>query len=725
MTPRNSLPILIVTASQNEAEQINGILRKAGYPVKPIWVSNLEDASQSIQQQRPDLILCSTSVAGASFQEIVNLRDMALPNVPIIALSDDTVSAVVAEIINTGARDLISLQQPEHLQAVVARELEVLQLARDLEQKALVLKEYEQRIDLVMNDTKDAIAYVEDGIVLSVNPTFLELFGYASSGELEALPMLELFDSNSHAAIKEALKVTARGKTVKPLKVKGKHGKGQTFDTTIEIARTEVGGTPALEILIRDESSSQHNETQIQIQMQTQVQHQAQAQIDLLSQKLAASVQQLATVRNLDLLTGFINRIHFIEVLRQQLAQKQSKAVRALIYIKPDKFSSVSEKVGIIAGDGIIKGLADLIRGHVDKEDVVARFGGTVFTIIMTRPKLKDIAGWTEKFQAMASNHVFESTGKSTSMHCSIGYVLLDEQHLDPEKALTHALEAYQQARNMEHGKVAAWAPPAIDAHGQLTDDEWKRRLTAALKSNHFMLAYQSIASLAGDAMEALDILLRMRDEQDVEIPNKDFMPAAERVGMMIAIDRWVVERSLRMLEERSQRNQPARLFVRISDQSLTDKSLLPWLEKLLSGVFFSAGHLVFQVAEKSAEKYITDTRALAAGAHRLQCGFALEHFGLGQNPLHTLGLIRQVDYIKIDGSLTAALATEEDKRELVKKFMGRAGELKIHTIAEKVEKPETMAVLYQLGIEYIQGNYIQEPDVVMGDAKEETSAAG
>ncbi|HVC38029.1 MAG TPA: response regulator, partial [Gammaproteobacteria bacterium] len=158
MSPRNALPILIVTASQNEAERLNGVLRKAGYPVRPLWVANMDDAGKSIQEQRPDLILCSMSVVGASFQDVVNLRDMALPNVPIIALSDETVPAVVAEIINTGARDLVSIEQAEHLQAVVSRELEVLQLARDLEQKGLILKEYEQRIDLVMKDSRDAIA---------------------------------------------------------------------------------------------------------------------------------------------------------------------------------------------------------------------------------------------------------------------------------------------------------------------------------------------------------------------------------------------------------------------------------------------------------------------------------------------------------------------------------------------------------------------------------------
>ncbi len=720
MSPRNALPVLVITASQNEAEHLNSLLRKAGYPVRPIWAASMDDAEKSIKEQRPDLILCSMSVIGASFPEVVKLRDMMLPNVPIIALTRVMDPVLVAEIINTGARDLVSTEQAEHLQAVVSREQEVLQLARELEQKSIALREYEQRIDLVMKESKDAIANVHDGIVLNVNPAFLELFGHKSSGDIEGMPVLELFAGASQTALRDALKLSAKGQTVKPIKVKGNHAQGETFDTVIEIARTEIDGEPALEIAIRNDSDARNAAAQAQTQ--------AQAQIDLLSQKLAASVQQLTTARNLDLLTGFVNRVHFIEVLRHELAHEgKRRAVRTVLYIKPDKFSVVSEKVGIIASDGIIKGFADLIRSSVSRDDVVARFGETVFAVLMVRAKMKEVVEWAEKFRGMVETRVFESARKSTSLTCSIGYVQLDEHQHDVEEILTHAQEAYRNARGAEGNKVAGWAPPTVDAQGQITDAEWKRRLTEALKTNRFMLVYQPIASLAGDATEVHDILVRLRDEQDNEIPNKDFFPAAERTGMLIGIDRWVVERSLRMLEDRSQQNRPARLFVRLSDQSLTDKTLMPWLEKLLGGVFFSSGHLVFQIAEKSAEKYITDTRALAEGAHRLQCGFALEHFGLGHNPLHTLDLIRHVDYLKIDGALTAALAIEEQKRETVKGFVARAAELKIHTVAEKVEKPETMTALYQLGIEYIQGNYIQEPEVVMADTATVTAtpAAG
>ncbi|MGH8282472.1 MAG: EAL domain-containing protein [Gammaproteobacteria bacterium] len=708
MSPRNALPVLIITASQNEAEQLNSLLRNAGYPVRPLWASDMDAAEKSAKQQRPDLILCSMSVTGASFQEVVKLRDMTLPNIPIIALSDTTESALVAEIIDTGARDMVSMDQTEHLRAVVSRELEVLQLAHDLEQANITLREYEQRIDLVMKESKDAIAYVHDGIILNVNPAFLELFGHKTSAEIEGQPVLELFTPESQITVKDALKLSAKGQTVKPIIVQGRHNQGEPFETTIEFARTEIEGEPALEIAIRSDEGAKEQVSQIQAH--------AQQQIDLLSQKLAASVQQLATARNLDLLTGLINRVHFIEVLRQKLAKADKTSLRALLYIKPDRFSLVTEKVGILASDGIIKGLADLIRSNTGKDDIVARFGGTVFTILMSRYKIKEIADWAANFHALVATRIFESTGKSTSLTCSIGYVLLDEHHRDAERALVHAQEAYRKASANEGGQVVAWAPPTMDDKGQLTNAEWKRVLTEALKSSRFTLAYQPIASLMGDATEILDILVRLRDEKDNEIPNKELFPAAERTGMIIGIDRWVVERSLKMLEERGKQNRPARLFVRLSDQSLTDKTLLPWLEKLLSGVFFSASQLIFQIAEKSAEKYLTDTRALAEAAHRLQCGFALEHFGLGHSPLHTLGLIQHVAYLKFDGNLTAALASDEHKRETVKKFVARAAELNIHTVAEKVEKPETMAVLYQLGIEFIQGNYVQEPEVVMAD---------
>jgi diguanylate cyclase (GGDEF)-like protein/PAS domain S-box-containing protein len=728
---------------------LNSMLRNAGHAVRPIWAATIDDAEKSLKKQKPDLILCSTSVPAAPFPDVVRLRDMTLPNVPIIAIGKSLTPDIVAELMNNGARDMVSMDQTAHLQAVVARELEVLQLARDLEKTSITLHEYEQRINLVVKESKDAITYVTDGIILSANPAFLELFGYKESSELEGTPVLELFEGASQTALKDVLKTLAKGQDAAPLDVNGKHSDGKSFGTTLEFAKVEIDGESAVAFSIRSDAGAKEAQAQAE-QAQTEAQKaqsqaeraqnqaqkaqgkveqaqffaqkvkdKAQEQIELLNQKLAAAVQQLTTYRNLDLQTGLLNRTSFLEALTKALKEPAKGSAQALVLIKPDKFTTVAEKIGVLASDVIVKSIGDLIRASSSKEDLIGRFGGTVFVSIVTRPKMKDVADWADRFRTTAASHIFQAGGKSTSLTCSIGYLEIDESRNNIEKLLDDVEEAHRSALAAGGNRTVAWTPPKTDAQGRVTDSEWTRRFTEALRGNKFVLAFQPVASLTGEATDLHDVLVRMRGDKDEEIAPKDFLPAAEQVGMMTGIDRWILEKSVAALVERNKQGRNSSLFVRISDQSLTDKGLLPWIEKLLAGALsIPPGHLVFEVAERSAEKYLTDARSFAEGVRKLKCGFALEHFGLGHDPMHTLELIGLVDYIKIDGSISAVLATDPKRNELVKNMVLKAQELKIKTVAERVERPETMAVLYTLGIEFIQGNIVQEPEVVMTDAR-------
>jgi diguanylate cyclase (GGDEF)-like protein/PAS domain S-box-containing protein len=736
LSPRSVLPVLVVAPSQNDAETLNSTLRNAGHAVRPIWVASIDDAEKSLKQQKPDLILCSTSVPAAPFADVVRLRDMTLPNVPIIAIADSIKPIIVAEIINTGARDVVSMSQVEHMQAVVSREMEVLHLARDFEQASVKLHEYEKRISLVVKESKDALTYVHDGIILSANPAFLELFGHKESGDIEGTPILELFEGDSQGTLKEALKVAGKGQAQEPLAVKGRHAGGKPFNTNLEFAQVEVDGEHAIAISIRSDAGAKEAQAKTQQAQELAVKVHAKAQEkadtlgqqidqlkeqnDQLTQKLAASVQQLTTYRNLDLYTGLLNRNRFLEVLGQAMKEPPKGAVRALIIIKPDKFTAVAEKVGVLASDNIIKALSDLIRATTEKDDQVARFGGTVFMALVVRPKLKDVGEWADKLRTAASSRIFQAGGKSTSLTVSISYVEMDGgRTTNAEKLLEDAEQAHRTAIQQGGNKVVGWTPPTVDAEGRVTDTEWQRRLTEGLKANKFILAFQPVASLTGDPTDLHDVLVRLRGDKDEEIPPKDFLPAAERINMMPAIDRWILENSVKMMAERAKQGHKSSLFVRLSDQSLTDKNFLPWIEKLLGTVTgIEPGHLIFEIPEKSAEKYLTDTSGFAEGVKKLKCGFALEHFGIGHDPMHTLDLIKGVDFLKIDGSISAVLATDPKRSDTVKKIVEKAQGLGIKTVAERVEKPETMAVLYTLGIEYIQGNIVQEAEVVMTDAK-------
>jgi len=735
LSPRSVLPVLVVAPSQNDAENLNSTLRNAGHAVRPIWVASTDDAEKSLKQQKPDLILCSTSVPNAPFADIVRLRDMTLPNVPIIAIGESLKPAIVAEIVNTGARDLVSMNQVEHLQAVVTRELEVLHLARDFEQASIKLHEYEKRISLVVKESKDALSYVHDGIILSANPAFLELFGVKDASDVEGTPILELFEAGSQGALKEALKIAGKGQAQEPLAVKGHHTGGKTFNTALEFAQVEVDGEHAIAISIRNDRDAKqahaqkhqaqelavkvHSKAQEQVDTLNQRIEQLTQQLDQANQKLAAGVQQLTSYRNLDLFTGLLNRNRFLELLTQAMQEPPKGAVRALLIIKPDKFTAVAEKVGVLASDNIIKALSDLIRSSAAKEDQVARFGGTVFMAMLVRPKIKEVADWADKLRTSASSRIFQAGGKSTSLTISLSYVEMDAARTNAEKLLEDAEQAHRTALQQGGNKVVGWTPPTVDAEGRVTDTEWQRRITEGLKSNKFILAFQPVASLTGEPTDLHDVLVRLRGDKDEEIPPKDFLPAAERIGMMTAIDRWILENSVKMMSERAKQGHKSSLFVRLSDQSLTDKNLLPWIEKLLAGVTgIEPGHLIFEIPEKSAEKYLTDTSNFAEGVKKLKCGFALEHFGIGHDPMHTLDLVKGVDYLKIDGSISAVLATDPKRSETVKKIVEKAQANGIKTVAERVEKPETMAVLYTLGIEYIQGNIVQEAEVVMSDAR-------
>ncbi|HEV2109940.1 MAG TPA: GGDEF domain-containing response regulator [Gammaproteobacteria bacterium] len=743
MSPRSALPVLVVAPSQNDAELLNSTLRNAGHAVRPIWAASMDDAEKSLKQQKPDLILCSTSVPAAPFKDVVRLRDMTLPNVPIIAIGKSLSPAIVAEIINTGARDLVSMDQVEHLQAVVSRELEVLHLARDFEQTSIKLHAYEQRINLVVKESKDAISYVHDGIMLSANPAFLELFGHKQSSEIEGTPILELFEGESQAALKDALRVASKGQHVGALTVKGRNaGSKKSFSTTLEFAKVEVDGEQAIAISIRSDQNAKEalakkhqvqelalkvhakaQEQQAKAQEQAgnlsqQVEAQAQ-QIEQLNQKLAASVQQLTTYRNLDLFTGLMNRTFFLETLTAALQKPAKDGALGLVIIKPDKFTAVAEKVGVLASDTIIKGLADMIRSLAAKEDRIARFGGTVFMALVVRPKIKDVADWADRIRTTASSRIFQASGKSTNMTVSLSYVQVDASRNNVEKLLEDAEQAHRTALQQGGNKVIGWTPPTVDAEGRVTDTEWQRRITEALKNHKFLLAFQPVASLTGEATDLHDVLVRMRGDKDEEIPPKDFLPAAERINMMTAIDRWILEASMSALQERLKQGRTSALFVRLSDQSLTDKNLLSWIEKLLAGAKgISPANLIFEIPEKSAEKYLTDTKSFAESVRKLKCRFALEHFGIGHDPLHTLELIKDVDFLKIDGSISAVLATDPKKHEMVKTLVKKAQDIGVKTVAERVEKPETMAVLYTLGIEFIQGNIVQEPEVVMSDTR-------
>jgi len=298
---------------------------------------------------------------------------------------------------------------------------------------------------------------------------------------------------------------------------------------------------------------------------------------------------------------------------------------------------------------------------------------------------------------------------KSFSASCTVGLGVLPPANTDVGSALTDAAAANKRGRDEGGSRIYTVDKADTDTRVQAYDQIWVKHIKSALMENRFRLVQQPIASLQGEDKGMFDVLVRMLDESGKEVLPSEFMAAAERNDLMKNIDRWVIGASMSFCAARK----PERIFVRLSKDSVLDRSLGPWLQNQLKAIRIESQRICFQITEETATQYLNQTKELMLTLHKLRFSTALEHFGAGRDPLALLAAI-PVQFIKVDGSLMQGLATNNELQQKVKSFVSVAKKQKIETIAERVEDANTMAVLWQLGIEFIQGYFVNAPEEVI-----------
>jgi multidomain signaling protein FimX len=219
----------------------------------------------------------------------------------------------------------------------------------------------------------------------------------------------------------------------------------------------------------------------------------------------------------------------------------------------------------------------------------------------------------------------------------------------------------------------------------------------------------QPVASLQGEDPNMFDVLVRMLDHQGKEVLPAEFMAAAERNDLLKNIDRWVVGASLSFAAQKK----PGCLFVRLSKDTVVDSGFADWLKTQVATGAHAPARICFQVTETIAEQYMTQTLAQLSALKKLGFRCAIERFGSGRDPAKLLTVV-PLDFIKIDGALVQDLAANQDTQAAVKRLVDQAMKAKIETIAERVEDANTMAVLWQLGVQFIQGYFVNAPEEVV-----------
>ena len=679
MADQNAVPLIVLSPARDPVEAINSILRRAGHPVHCTWIPALRDLPDALPQINPELLI---EVAGpeSDLKSVIGVRDQVAPSVPVVVVAETVDEGVIADAMTAGARDVVSLSNPARLAAVLGRELRAFRLERALTSTLKSAHDARNQLESVLQRSNDAIVQVQEGIVIDANPAWLELFGVKDS--LVGQPVMDLFDEATHPALKGALAACLQGRwNDHALKATARLADGRTMPMEIVLALGDHEGEPSVRLVVparpRDE------------------------------QKL---VEELSHVVHSDQTTGFLYRRELLEALHARLASPSPGGMRCLALVKLDRFAAVERDVGATASEDVLTGIAALLKETLYPNEIVGRFGGVKFLALLERGNENDIQAWGKQLVARVQKHTMRLGDKTVAATCTVGLSVVPPSEPKLDAIVADAMEACAKGGKQGGNQVHTSGRADVENRVQSYDQVWVKHIKAALMENRFRLAQQPVASLQGDDPQMWDVLIRMVDSQGKEVLPAEFMAAAERNDLLKNIDRWVVGASLSFAAQR----RPQCLFVRLSKDTARDATFVEWLDGHIRSTRAEPQRVCFQVTEEVATSF-PQVRVLAGALRQRGFRFALESFGSGRDPQSLLGSI-PLDFVKIDGALVQALARDSQLQQRVRGLVETATKRAIHTIAERVEDANTMAVLWQLGVQYIQGYFVNAPEeVVMG----------
>jgi diguanylate cyclase (GGDEF)-like protein len=411
-----------------------------------------------------------------------------------------------------------------------------------------------------------------------------------------------------------------------------------------------------------------------------------------------------------DSLTGLLNRRRFRAELDQYVSFTARYGGRgAVMVIDIDGLKEVNDKLGHQAGDRLIRRVADVLRERVRGTDLVARLSGDEFAVLMPQT---DTAGALQLGEDLRSQVAdgFSQSAETAPASISVGITMFGGQAAAASEAvLLAADQAMYQAKEEGRNRIMLFNAPGEAADVAQRAQTTSARIRDALTQNRLSLATQPIRSLADGGIERYELLLRMTGESGELLPAASFIEVAERSGMVQELDRWVVARALELMAERQRAGNPVSLHMNLSGASMTDLSVLEFIERRLDEGEADPARCTFEITQTAR---VEDYETAASFADRLTefgCEVAIDDYGAGFGPFAYLKKV-PFDVIKIDGTFVRDMSHNDADQLVVKAIVEIARGLGKQTIAEFVEDEVTTNLLREYGVDMAQGFHLGRP---------------
>ena len=697
-TDSQPLRVLLIDDSATVRAAFTRLLRKEGYQVDT--ASNVDEGLTKATSQPLDIAIVDYFMPGQNGTALIAAlrRDRRTQHVLSAMITGTYADDVIVESLASGAVECLFKSEAKDL--FLAR---IASLGRTVRDRKAIDAE-RRRLEGILAAVGDGVYGVDvDGIIQFVNPAALKLLGHPEPSALigrdaaEAIHPSQIAQSPRSGELSFLSQCYQHGNEVPHWQAVFWSSAHSPIPVEGTVYPLRVDGERCGSVVAFRDVSAQRK---LEEQLRWQAEH--------------------------DSLTKLPNRGWFENQLELEIQRlRSSDAISALLFIDLDRFKYINDTAGHSAGDQLLVEVSRRLRSRMRTSDYLARMGGDEYAIVLRDVQREQIQALADAIRMTLTDVPFLHGGKTYRITISIGVAALDRHTGSLKEAMAQADVACHQSKNAGRNQTHVYTADSGSLESMEADLGWSSRLEKALRNDRFELMFQPIVPLRGLENESLDappahmwrrqfarnphepllfeVLVRLRNGRgDLILPNA-FLPSAERFGMMADIDRWVIDRAIRALSDVRHHHRPFALSINLSAQVLASDTLVEYITERILRHNVDPGALIFEVTESRTIEDIVGVRAMLKRLRVLGCRIAIDDFGTG---FSTFAYLRQLDadFLKIDGSIIQGLPHDALDRSVVAALTSIAESTGKRTIAEWAETRETLAALYECGVNYAQG---------------------
>lgn len=740
--------LLVIDDSPDDVDILSKNLRIARFMLKSQRVFDAATLQEALDSGKWDVVVSEYTLKNFNGRLALDMIKKRKPELPVLLYVSHVNDEEMSSIMKAGVRDVINKSRPARIVPAIERELDTARERKEYRRAARLLKQLEDKHRAMIEGTKDAVAFVQDGMHIDANTTYITMFGYSNMEELSDISALSLVQKKDYDSFKNFLRKAAKGIIPdEPVEFVGKKQDGSGVDFEARVASVDHNGESCLQLTIRNITKRKAAENRLQY----------------LSQR--------------DPLTGLYNRHYFSKLLSDALDDcKKNQGQHILVYFDIYELKKINDDLGYTAGDRALLKITKIFKEVVDEDAILSRFGGDEFILLLKGKAEIEGKNIERQLNQLLAGTKLSEKGKSHNCNCVSKVTVFGSRSGSLQEVIAEAtavtlpagveipdspkrrkkvakpqgaaaaisastpagakkIEKKRPAQPVAKQKTApaAKARPATGGSAKtkvqrvMGPSPMQQKIQDALNNNRFMLVYQPIINLHGDAEEYYEVLVRMVDENEELVFPGEFIAEAERSGQIKEIDRWVVEHAIEALAALHRDGREAAFFINMAEITLGDSAYIPLVRKTLEKTDLDGQYLLFELDKSAAARNIDATSRFANLLKEFGASISIDNCDLDLEAL--LNLPRQsVQFIKIPHALVREAANNDGMQQKLTQTMEMAEKLDIRTVAMGIEDAGSLSDLWTFGFEYVQGYYFQQAEAEINydfNGEDETELSG